>query len=73
MATGAPGMGAELEVMHERKEVNAKSSEGPDGGNLTPKRQGRWAEATARRWWSREGASGGSLRCDVEPNENEAP
>ena len=36
-------MGVKLEVKA-RKEVNAKSSEDPDGGNLTPMWQGRIRE-----------------------------
>ena len=68
--------------MTHRKEVKVQTR-GPDEGNPTPRRQGRWSGATSpsplagARWAlrrrAREGTSDGSRRCMTVPNASEAP
>jgi hypothetical protein len=65
----ASSMGTKTDS-HRDAGMGAKSSGGPGGGNPTPRRQGRREGVGGVR--AREGASGGSLRCDAESNTSEA-
>jgi hypothetical protein len=59
-----------------RKEIE---TQGPDGGNLTPKRQGHVGREAGQNTFRpytalhREGMFGGSHRCVVVSSESEAP